>query len=139
MMKGIADVKRSLKEISRPIMGGMDLDVLVFDSLSDNELDLLKELSGLCKSGFSAEEIEDMMGSESYELAIAVAQKVEETVKLLTAPPLKKMVPRPKYRKRLVDDLGANLMCAPTINKNRIIDHYDDVDEESDIDDLEIA
>lgn len=121
MMKGIADVKKSLKEISRPIMGGMDIDVMVLDALPDNEFGLISEFHELHKAGFSAEEIEDMMGSESYEMAIEVAQKVNETVELLTAPPMIKLA-KAKKRKAEVIDLYAE----------------DDV-EEIDIDDLEIA
>ncbi len=140
-MRGLADVKRSLKELSKPIMGGMDIDVMVIESLSltDNDFDLIAEFRGLYNSGFSAEEIEDMMGSESYDMTIAIIQRVEEATKLLTIPPLKKMVPTPKYRKRLVVELGTNLLCAPTIDKKReaeVIDIWDDtegVDEDVDL------
>lgn len=103
MMKGIADVKRSLKEISMPIMGGMDIDVMVLDALPDNEFGLISEFMELHKAGFSAEEIEDMMGSESYEMAVAVAQKVNETVELLTAPPMIKLAKAKKRKAEIID------------------------------------
>lgn len=73
-MRGLADVKRSLKEIKKP-MDNQDFDVMVLDSLTDNEFGLIAEFRELYKAGFTAEEIEDMMGSESYNMAIAVAQK----------------------------------------------------------------
>lgn len=103
MMKGLADVKKSLKELSKPIMGGMDIDVMVLDALPDNEFGLISEFQELHKAGFSAEEIEDMMGSESYNMAIAVAQKVNETVERLTAPPLIKLAKAKKRKLEVVD------------------------------------
>ena len=102
-MRGLADIKKSLLEISKPIMGGMAIDVMVLDALPDNEFGLIAEFMELHKAGFSSEEIEDMMGSESYEMAIAVAQKVNETVELLTAPPMIKLAKAKKRKLEVVD------------------------------------
>lgn len=120
-MSSLKTLQKRVDELEKPIMGGMDIDVFVLDSLSDNEIDLLAELRGLYKAGFSAEEIEVMMKPGTYEMAIEVAQKVNETIELLTAPPLIK-IGKAKKRKAEIIDLYAE----------------DDV-EESDIADLEIA
>ena len=102
-MSSLKTLQKRVDELEKPIMGGMDIDVFVLDSLSDNEIDLLADLRGLYKAGFSAEEIEVMMKPGTYEMAIEVAQKVNETVELLTAPPLIKIGKAKKRKLEVVD------------------------------------
>lgn len=80
----------------------------------DNELlDLIEEFRALSKSGFEADQILEMMGHDRYFLSLkAVDELYQESL-----PPLKKIVPIPKHRKHLMAELGAHLLCAPTVDK----------------------
>jgi propanediol dehydratase large subunit len=92
--------------LERPAMSTMDPDVFVLDSLTDKEFDLIQELREICKAGYDEERAREMMGSESYDSAIAVIQKVEEESEKLTMHPLRKLAAPVKYRKHMGDGLG---------------------------------
>lgn len=84
-------------------MDNQDFDVMVLDSLTDNEFGLIEEFRELYKAGFNAEEIEDIMGSESFSMAIAIMQRVEETIERLTTPPMIKLAKAKKRKLEVID------------------------------------
>jgi hypothetical protein len=106
-MKGLADIRRSLDGLENIIspIGAMDPEVYVLDLLTDNELGLVSEYRELYKAGFDTEEIRGMMGSESFDLAIAVMQKVNDDLERLTVPPERKLVAKPKMRAAIDGDI----------------------------------
>ena len=80
------------------ISTGIDIDpekvaVAALDILNDTELGILDEYMSLVHSGFSASEIEDMMGLDSYQAALAALEKADLEYRRLTVPPA-----RPKRR-----------------------------------------
>jgi hypothetical protein len=107
-MKGLADIRRSLDGLENIIspIGAMDPEVYVLDLLTDNELGLVSEYRELYKAGFDTEEIRSMMGSESFEMAIAVMQKVNDDLERLTVPPVRKLVAKPKMRAAIDSGIG---------------------------------
>ena len=107
-MKGLADIRRSLNGLENIIspIGAMDPEVYVLDLLTDNELGLVSEYRELHAAGFDTEEIRSMMGSESYGLAIAVMQKVNDDLERLTMPPVRKLVAKPKMRAAIDSGIG---------------------------------
>lgn len=107
-MKGLADIRRSLDGLENIIspIGAMDPEVYVLDLLTDNELGLVSEYRELHAAGFDTEEIRSMMGSESYGLAIAVMQKVNDDLERLTMPPVRKLVAKPKMRAAIDSGIG---------------------------------
>ena len=61
------------------------LDVLALDILTDSELGILEEYMGLYHSGFSPDEMRDMMSQDVYDQALSIRQMVEtEYGRLLT-------------------------------------------------------
>ena len=107
-MKGLADIRRSLDGLENIIspIGAMDPEVYVLDLLTDNELGLVSEYRELHAAGFDTEEIRSMMGSESFEMAIAVMQKVNDDLERLTMPPVRKLVAKPKMRAAIDSGIG---------------------------------
>ena len=53
------------------------LDVLALDILTDSELGILEEYMGLYHSGFSPDEMRDMMSQDVYDQALSIRQMVE--------------------------------------------------------------
>ena len=95
-MISLGSLEKRLSVLERPYHADIDLDELevrAFEALTDNELGLLEEFYSLQQSGFSASEIESMMGEESYHAALAAVEKADLEYKRLTAPPA-----RPKRR-----------------------------------------
>ena len=82
-------------------MGGIDPMVLVMETLTDNELGLLDEYFDLLKTGFAQAEISEMMGDESYQQTLAIADKIEEELRLRQWPgPQKYAEPTKRGRPR---------------------------------------
>ena len=109
-MKGLADIRRSLDGLENIIspIGAMDPEVYVLDLLTDNELGLVSEYRELYKAGFDTEEIRSMMGSESFEMAVATMQKVDREIARLTIPPSRKLVSKKKTRAAIDDGIGGS-------------------------------
>ncbi|GEM_PF-2914143 len=63
-------------------MSGIDPLVFVMGTLTDTELGLLDEYFSLLKAGFAQAEISKMMGIESYQRTLAIADKIEEELRL---------------------------------------------------------
>lgn len=89
-----------MEVLERPAMSTRDPDVFVLDSLTDKEFDLIQELRGICKAGYDEERAREMMGSESYYMAIATIQKVDKDLEKLTMPPMRKVAAKSKKREK---------------------------------------
>ena len=96
-MRSLNSLEKRIEALEIP-MAGIDPLQLIINNLSDNDLGLLSEYRELHAAGFDTEEVRDMMGSESYGLAIAVMQKVNDDLERLTAPPSRKLVAGKKMR-----------------------------------------
>jgi len=88
------------------MVGENDPLEFAISNLSDNDLGLLSEYRELHAAGFDTEEIRSMMGSESFEMAIAVMQKVNADLERLTMPPVRKLVAKPKMRAAIDSGIG---------------------------------
>ena len=92
--------------LERPMVGENDPLEFAISNLSDNELGLLSEYRELHLAGFDTEEVRDMMGGDSFEMAIAVMQKVNDDLERLTMPPVRKLVAKSKMRAAIDSGIG---------------------------------
>lgn len=104
-MRSLNSLEKRIEALEIP-MAGIDPLQLIINNLSDNDLGLLSEYRELHAAGFDTEEVRDMMGSESYGLAIAVMQKVNDDLERLTMPPVRKLVAKPKMRAAIDSGIG---------------------------------
>lgn len=104
-MRNLSNLERRVEALEIHMVGIDPLEFAI-DSLSDNEIGLLSEYRELCLAGFTAEEIRGMMGSESFDLAIAVMRKVESDLERLTMPPTRQLVAKPKMRAAINGGIG---------------------------------
>jgi len=85
---------------------GADPLQLIINNLSDNDLGLLSEYRELRLAGFDNEEVRDMMGSESFEMALDVMKGVDRDLERLTMPPVRKLVAKKKMRSAIDSGIG---------------------------------
>jgi len=79
----LTGMERRVSVLERPQnMGGIDPLILVMETLTDTELGLLDEYFSLLKAGFAQAEISEMMGIESYQQTLAIADKIEEELRV---------------------------------------------------------
>ena len=104
-MRSLNSLEKRIEALEIP-MAGIDPLEIIINNLSDNDLGLLSEYRELHAAGFDTEEVRDMMGSESYGLAIAVMQKVNDDLERLTMPPVRKLVAKPKMRAVIDSGIG---------------------------------
>lgn len=79
---------------------------IALSELSDNELGLLQECKELQKAGFTEDEAQDLMGSESFNEAKSIMRELAARIEELTAPPLLQLAARSrKKRKDLIIDM----------------------------------
>ena len=104
-MRSLNSLEKRIEALEIP-MAGIDPLQLIINNLSDNDLGLLSEYKELHLAGFDTEEIRSMMGSESYDLAIAVMQKVNDDLERLTVPPARKLVAGKKMRAAIDSGIG---------------------------------
>ena len=104
-MRSLNSLEKRIEALEIP-MAGIDPLEIIINNLSDNDLGLLSEYRELHAAGFDTEEVRDMMGSESYGLAIAVMQKVNDDLERLTMPPVRKLVAKPKMRAAIDSGIG---------------------------------
>ena len=104
-MRSLNSLEKRIEALEIP-MAGIDPLEIIINNLSDNDLGLLSEYRELHAAGFDTEEVRDMMGSESYGLAIAVMQKVNADLERLTVPPVRKLVAKPKMRAVIDSGIG---------------------------------
>ena len=105
-LSSLKSLEKRIETLETTIPFGADPLMIVLDSLSNNDLGLLSEYRELHAAGFDTEEVRDMMGSESYGLAIAVMQKVNDDLERLTMPPVRKLVAKPKMRAVIDSGIG---------------------------------
>ena len=56
-------------------------------------------MPALCKAGFAVEQAREMMGDESYQMAVDAIQKVDQELERLTTPPMERPL-KPRSEKR---------------------------------------
>ena len=105
-MSSLKSLEKRIEVLESAIPFGADPLQLIINNLSDNDLGLLSEYRELLGAGFDNEEVRDMMGSESYDLAIAVMQKVNDDLERLAAPPVRKLVAGKKMRAAIDSGIG---------------------------------
>jgi len=104
-VRSLNSLEKRIEALEIP-MAGIDPLEIIINNLSDNDLGLLSEYRELHAAGFDTEEVRDMMGSESFEMAIAVMQKVNADLERLTMPPVRKLVAKPKMRAAIDSGIG---------------------------------
>ena len=105
-MRSLNSLEKRIEALESSIPFGADPLEFAISNLSDNDLGLLSEYRELHVAGFDTEEVRDMMGSESYDLAIAVMQKVNDDLERLTVPPSRKLVAGKKMRAVIDGGIG---------------------------------
>ena len=92
----INNLERRIAKLETNTSIGIDLEqaaVSALDILNDTELGILDEYMSLVHSGFGTSEIENMMGLDSYQAALAAVDKADMEYNRITAP-----TARPKRR-----------------------------------------
>lgn len=107
-MRSLNSLEKRIEVLESSIPFGADPLEFAINNLSDNELGLLSEYRELHAAGFDTEEVRDMMGSESFEMAVAVMQKVDREIARLTVPPVRKLVSKKKTRAAIDDGIGGS-------------------------------
>ena len=104
-MRSLNSLEKRIEALEIP-MAGIDPLQLIINNLSDNDLGLLSEYRELHLAGFDNEEVRDMMGNDSFEMAIAVMQKVNDDLERLTVPSVRKLVAGKKMRAAIDSGIG---------------------------------
>lgn len=104
-MRSLNSLEKRIEALEIP-MAGIDPLEIIINNLSDNDLGLLSEYKELHLAGFDNEEVRDMMGNDSFEMAIAVMQKVNDDLERLTVPPARKLVAGKKMRAAIDSGIG---------------------------------
>lgn len=73
---------------------------IAISKLNDNELGLIEEYRSLCKAGFAVEQVREMMGDESYEMAVDALQEVDQELQRLTEPPARQSIANVSKRRK---------------------------------------
>jgi hypothetical protein len=107
-VRSLNSLEKRIEVLESAIPFGADPLQLIINNLSDNDLGLLSEYRELHLAGFDTEEVRDMMGSESFEMAVAVMQKVDREIARLTVPPVRKLVSKKKTRAAIDDGIGGS-------------------------------
>ena len=107
-MSSLSSLEKRIEVLESAIPFGADPLQLIINNLSDNDLGLLSEYRELHLAGFTVEEIRGMMGSESFEMAVATMQKVDREIARLTVPPVRKLVSKKKTRAAIDDGIGGS-------------------------------
>ena len=104
-MRSLNSLEKRIEALEIP-MAGIDPLEIIINNLSDNDLGLLSEYRELHLAGFDTEEVRDMMGSESFEMALDVMRGVDSEIARLTIPPSRKLVAKPKMRAAIDSGIG---------------------------------
>jgi hypothetical protein len=107
-LSSLSSLEKRIEVLESAIPFGADPLQLIINNLSDNDLGLLSEYRELHLAGFTVEEIRGMMGSESFEMAVATMQKVDREIARLTVPPVRKLVSKKKTRAAIDDGIGGS-------------------------------
>ena len=105
-LSSLSSLEKRIEVLESAITFGADPLQLIINNLSDNDLGLLSEYRELHAAGFDTEEVRDMMGSESFEMALDVMRGVDSEISRLTIPPVRKLVAKPKMRAAIDSGIG---------------------------------
>ena len=98
-MKSLSGLERRITVLERPT-ADIDLLEIAINKLNDSELGLIEEYRSLCKAGFAVEQAREMMGDESYQMAIKAIQKVDQELQRLTVPPARQSIANVSKRRK---------------------------------------
>jgi hypothetical protein len=104
-VRSLNSLEKRIEALEIP-MAGIDPLEIIINNLSDNDLGLLSEYRELHLAGFTEEEIRDMMGNDSFEMALDVMKGVDSEIARLTIPPSRKLVAKPKMRAVIDSGIG---------------------------------
>ena len=85
--------------LERPTTNSDPFEIAI-SKLNDNEFGLIEEYRSLCKAGFAVEQTREMMGDESYQMAVDAIQKVDQELQRLTAPPVRQSIANASKRRK---------------------------------------
>lgn len=105
-LSSLKNLEKRIEVLESAIPFGADPLQLIINNLSDNDLGLLSEYRELHAAGFDNEEVRDMMGSESFDLALDVMRGVDSEIARLTIPPSRKLVAKKKMRAAIDSGIG---------------------------------
>ena len=98
-MKSLSNLERRITVLERPTTNSDPFEIAI-RKLNDNEFGLIEEYRTLCKAGFAVEQVREMMGDESYQMAVDAIQKVDQELQRLTAPPVRQTIANISKRKK---------------------------------------
>ena len=104
-MRSLNSLEKRIEALEIP-MAGIDPLEIIINNLSDNDLGLLSEYRELHAAGFDTEEVRDMMGNDSFEMALDVMRGVDSEIARLTIPPSRKLVAKKKMRAAIDSGIG---------------------------------
>ena len=105
-LSSLKNLEKRIEVLESAIPFGADPLQLIINNLSDNDLGLLSEYRELHAAGFDNEEVRDMMGSESFEMALDVMRGVDRDLERLTVPSVRKLVAGKKMRAAIDSGIG---------------------------------
>jgi hypothetical protein len=105
-LSSLSSLEKRIEVLESAIPFGADPLQLIINNLSDNDLGLLSEYRELHAAGFDTEEVRDMMGNDSFEMALDVMRGVDSEIARLTVPPSRKLVAGKKMRAVIDSGIG---------------------------------
>lgn len=98
-MRNLSNLERRIAVLEKPTANIDPLEIAI-SKLNDNELGLIEEYRSLCKAGFAVEQVREMMGDESYEMAVDALQEVDQELQRLTEPPARQSIANVSKRRK---------------------------------------
>ena len=98
-MTNLSNLERRIAVLEKPTANIDPLEIAI-SKLNDNELGLIEEYRSLCKAGFAVEQVREMMGDESYEMAVDALQEVDQELQRLTEPPARQSIANVSKRRK---------------------------------------
>ena len=105
-LSSLSSLEKRIEVLESAIPFGADPLEIIINNLSDNDLGLLSEYRELHAAGFDTEEVRDMMGNDSFEMALDVMRGVDSEIARLTIPPSRKLVAGKKMRAAIDSGIG---------------------------------
>lgn len=104
MSNNIAGIAKRLVILERSTESEIDPLEIAFDKLTDDELDVIQEYISLVHTGYSQEEIAEMMSAEVYAQALGIVERVDEELR-------KQGEPQPRKRGRKAKKTTKSISC----------------------------